>query len=237
MPKLNDEWTVLPHGPVRTLAPGLKTVVGQIPLPLGNFPRRMTALALPRKRSLLYSPVPLHEDQMAEIEALGAPAYLVVPNAGHRLDIRAFRERYPKAKVITAPGGVEGVAEAVRVDGTTADLGKAGELILVAGVDEGELALLVHHEGGKTLVTNDIIGHVTNPQGPGAWIMSRLMGFGPRAQVPRLVRRMYIKQPKALAAQLRQWAGIEGLVRLVPSHGDAIEQPAPVLLRLAASLE
>ena len=41
MPKLHDEWQVLPHGPVKEISPGLLTVVGQIPMPLGNFPRRM----------------------------------------------------------------------------------------------------------------------------------------------------------------------------------------------------
>lgn len=236
MPKLNDEWTVLPHGPVRTLAPGLKTVVGQIPLPLGNFPRRMTALALSGGRSLLFSPIPLHEDQMAEIEALGAPAFLVVPNHGHRLDIRAFKDRYPDAKVITAPGSVERVREAVSVDGTSADLGPAGELICVAGVEEMELALLVHHDGGSSLVINDIVGNVRQPQGPGAWIMSRLTGFGPTPRVPRYVRRAYVKDPSALAAQLAGWARIKSLVRLVPSHGDIIDHPAPVLERIAQSL-
>jgi hypothetical protein len=196
----------------------------------------MTVVALPDGKSLLFSPVPLHEDQMAEIESLGAPAFIVIPNAGHRLDSRPFVERYPKAKVITAPGSAKGVGEAVKVDATSANLGKTAELVVVDGTDEGELAMLVHHEGGTTLVTNDIIGHVASPQGPGAWVMSRLMGFGPRPQVPRLVRRMYIKDEKALAAQLRGWAALPGLVRLVPSHGDVIDQPAPILERLAHGL-
>ena len=37
MAKLHDEWTVLPHGQLRELEHGLLTVVGQIPMPLGNF--------------------------------------------------------------------------------------------------------------------------------------------------------------------------------------------------------
>jgi hypothetical protein len=38
--KLHDQWTVLPHGPLREIDYSLLTVVGQIPMPLGNFPRR-----------------------------------------------------------------------------------------------------------------------------------------------------------------------------------------------------
>ena len=78
MTKLHDTWTVLPHGPLRELAPGLLTVVGQIPMPLGNFPRRMTVVALPKKRTAIFSPIPLDEESMGQIEALGAPAFLIM---------------------------------------------------------------------------------------------------------------------------------------------------------------
>jgi hypothetical protein len=238
MAKLHDEWTVLPHGPVRELEHGLLTVVGQIPMPLGNFPRRMTVVALPNDRTAIFSPIPLVEDEMHRMEELGAPAFLIVPNAAHRLDIRAYRARFPSARVITAPNAVDRVREAVPIDGVNADLGEDIELVTVAGVGESELAMLVRHEGGISLVTNDIIGNVGNPMGPGAWIMARLMGFGPRPQIPRVARRMFIKDPAALAAQLQQWASMPGLRRIVPSHGDVIDQqPASALLHLAKSLK
>lgn len=237
MAKFHDDWKVLPHGPLRQLESGLLTVVGQIPMPIGNFPRRMTVIGLPRKRTALFSPIPLVEEEMARIEQLGAPAFLIIPNPAHRLDVRPFRARYPKARIITAPGARKSVEEAVPVDAVSADLGRDAELMTLAGTEELELAMLVRHEGGTSLLTNDIIGHVCSPQGPGAWIMSRLMGFGPRAQVPRLVRRMFVKDPAAVAAQFRQWAEIDNLDRLIPSHGDIIDRPQATLLRLAAGLE
>ena len=40
MSKPNQEWKVLPHGPVVELESGLLTVVGQIPMPLMEIPRR-----------------------------------------------------------------------------------------------------------------------------------------------------------------------------------------------------
>lgn len=237
MTKFHDDWVVLPHGPLREVEDGFLSVVGQIPMPLGKFPRRMSVVALTEGRVAIYSPVPLAQAEMARIEALGRPAFLIIPNAGHRLDARPYRARYPDAKIITAPGARKKVEEAVPVDMTAADLGERATLIVVAGTGERELAMRVHHDGGETLLTNDIIGNVAHPQGPGAWVMARLMGFGPTPRIPRVVRRMFIKDPAALAAQLREWAARPGLRRLIPSHGDPIDHPAAVLHQLAHSLD
>ncbi|HEY0630099.1 MAG TPA: hypothetical protein VGD23_12300 [Sphingomicrobium sp.] len=238
MAKLHDEWKILPHGPLEEVEPGLLTVVGQIPMPLGNFPRRMTVVGLTGSRTAIWSPIALGEAEMERIEALGEPAYLIIPNPAHRLDARPFRSRYPQAKVLTAPNAVKQVAEAVPVDGSNADLGEAVELITVAGVDQLELAMLVRHGSSISLITNDIIGNVGHPVGPGAWIMSRLMAFGPTPRIPRVARSMFIKDPAALASQLRDWAELAELRRIIPSHGDIIDRdPAAVLLHLAQSLD
>lgn len=237
MAKLHDTWKVLPHGPLRELAPGLLTVVGQIPMPLGNFPRRMTIVSLPRKRTAIWSPMALGEAEMAAIEALGAPAYLIVPNRAHRLDARPFVARYPDAKVITAPAAKSFVEEAVPVAATHADLSPAADLVVLAGSDNQELAMIVHRGGDDTLVVNDVIGNVAHPVGMGAWVMSRLMGFGPKPRIPRLARRMLITNPVALGAQLRAWAANPRLARIIPSHGEIIDDaPGALLARLAQEL-
>jgi hypothetical protein len=237
MAKLHDRWEVLPHGSVHEVAPGILTVVGQIPMPLGNFPRRMTVVAIDRKRSVVFSPIPLRENSMAQIEAIGTPAYLIVPNGGHRLDLRPFHSRYPKAKIVTASGGKALVEEAVRPVQTRAALGRHARLVTLAGCDEGELALWVERDSEVTLITNDVIGHVGHPNGLGAKIMSRLLGFGPQAQVTRPAKWFFIKDKAALAAQFREWARIDGLRRLIPSHGDIVDRPGPLLERLARSLD
>ena len=237
MAKLHDDWRVLPHGRVDELEPGLLTVVGQIPMPLGNFPRRMTVVGLPRKRTAIYSPIPLKEAAMKRVEELGAPAFLIVPNPSHRLDIRPFHRRYPQAKIITAPNAKKGVEEAVPVDDTHADLGGAAHLVLLAGANLMELAMFVRHSDGTTIVTNDVIGNVGQPKGPGAKIMSRLMGFGPTPRITRAAKWFFLKDKAAIAAQFREWAVIDGLKRIVPSHGDVIANPRAVLLKLADTLD
>ena len=49
---------------------------------------------------------------------------------------------------------------------------------------------------------------------------------------------MFIKDASALASQLEKWAAMPDLKRIVPSHGDVIdERPATVLLQLARSIK
>ena len=42
MAKFHDRWAVLPHGPVQAIDDGILSVEGEIRMPFGRFPRRMT---------------------------------------------------------------------------------------------------------------------------------------------------------------------------------------------------
>ena len=79
MAKFNDKWKVGPHGPIERLDDGLLTVAGEIRMPLGNFPRRMTVVGLSGGRTAIWSAIPLREPEMAEIEALPRPVGLGGP--------------------------------------------------------------------------------------------------------------------------------------------------------------
>jgi len=63
-------------------------------------------------------------------------------------------------------------------------------------------------------------------------------GFGAsRPVVPRPVKAKLVSNPASLAAQFEEWAAIPGLRRIIPSHGEIIEnQPAAELSRLAQLL-
>lgn len=240
MAKLHDDWMVLPHGPLRELDGRLLTVVGQIPMPLGNFPRRMTVVGLSGGRTALFSPIPLVEEEMARIEELGKPAFLIVPGIAHRLDIRPYKARYPKALVVTPSGARARVSEAVPVDLMLDRLDDPdASFVAVAGTANRDSALVIRRPGGTSLVINDVIAHVSNAQGPGAWLMARLFGFGAkRPAIPKPIRSKMISEPPALAAQLEKWAAMPGLKRIILSHGEVIDQqPAAELLRLAQTLK
>jgi hypothetical protein len=238
MPKIHQTWTVLPNGPLVEIDDRFLTVAGDIPMPLGNFPRRMTVVGLSGGRTAIWSAIALNEPDMQRIEALGRPALLIVPNVGHRLDAKIWKERYPEIVVVTPPGSRQMVSDVVPVDATEDVLGDPDvSFIVVPGTGEVEGALRIRRPGGTTLVTNDIIGHVRHAHGIGAKIMARLFGFGVHGPaIPWTVRR-FIKEPKALALQMREWAAIDGLKRIIVSHGEPItDDPAGVLRRLADGL-
>jgi hypothetical protein len=238
MAKLHDEWTVFPHGPLELVDDGVLSVQGEIRMPLGRFPRRMTVVTLRDRRTVVFSPVCLDERAMKDIEALGMPTFMVVPNGFHRLDARPWKTRYPDIAVVCPPGARKRVEEAVAVDATADVLGDAEVgFVVVRGMGESEAALIVRREQGATLILNDVISNVRHPKGLGANIMARLFGLGvKRPQMAREVRYLFVKDKPALAAQLRRWSEMPDLKRIIPSHGEIIGEPQSTLERIAESL-
>lgn len=240
MPKVHESWTVLPHEPIETIDDRLLTVAGDIPMPLGNFPRRMTVIGLGGNRTAIWSAIALDAAEMARIEALGTPSFLIIPNPMHRLDAKIWKARYPEIKVLAPPGARAAIEEVVAVDATNDIMSdRDASLVVAAGTNDSEFALTVKRASGTTLIVNDVIGHVRHPHGLGAQIMARLMGFGVSGpRVPRVVKSKMIEDKSALARQLRDWAAISDLRRVIVSHGDPIEHdPAAALKAVADSLE
>lgn len=236
MAKLNTDWKVEPHGKLKPVSQGIWSVDGTITMPLGKFPRRMTVIKLAGGDLAVWSPISLDYDEMATLDALGPVGFLIVPNAGHRLDLAAWRIRYPAAKIVAPPGAAKTVNEAAPVDATSNVLGDPSiKFELVAGTKADEFALLVTRDDGVTLIINDILSSVSHPQGIGANIMARLFGFGVgHPQTSRLVRRMYVEDSNAVAQQFRHWAKIPNLRRIIVSHVDIIAEAPAQVLEIAA---
>ncbi|MDB5705171.1 MAG: hypothetical protein JWN66_2287 [Sphingomonas bacterium] len=233
------EWKVLPHGRLTEAAPNILTVTGTIHMPIGDFPRRMTIVRLQDGRLVIYNAIALDEAQMREIEAFGDPAFLIVPNDHHRLDAGIWKERYPALHVVTPPAAREKVEETVAVDTTSGDFGDPNVTwIVVPGTRSGEAALQVDGLTGTTLILNDIVGNIRGTHGFGGWLL-RMMGFaGDEPHVPAPVKRMMVGHKADLAAQLRAWAALPNLKRIIVSHGETIEDdPAGTLTALAKALE
>jgi hypothetical protein len=237
MTKPFTEWKVLPHGALTAVDDDILTVVGDIPMPVGNLKRRMTVVRLRDRRLVIFSAVALDEDEMRALEEFGEPAFLVVPNDHHRLDARIWKDRYPAIQVITPQGARGKVEKAVPVDATRADFGDPDvALVTVPGTHAQEAALEIRRPNGTTLVLNDIVGNIRDASGFGGWLL-RLMGFaGDEPHVPLPVK-MSIDSKAALAGQLRRWAELPALKRILVSHGSTIEDdPRGALRKLAVSL-
>src|ERR1044071_3851191 len=236
MPGIFKEWTVLPHGKLTRLEDNLVTVVGELRMPLGDFPRRMTVARLQDGRLVVFSAIALDEAEMKTLEGWGRPTYLVVPNERHRTDVLIWKKRYPELIIVAPPGARDKVAEVVPVDETAVDFGDPSvAFVVVPGTGERESALVVKSSGGTTLVANEIIWNVDDKPGFGGWLF-HLIGFtGEEPRIPRLVAAKSIQDRPALRAQLERWAEIPDLNRIVVSHGAIISTGSRVILRDLAS--
>ena len=172
-----QHWTVLPHDRLLRLDENIVTVTGDIHMPLGDFPRRMTVVRLLDGRLVIYSAIALHEGEMRAIEQFGEPAYLIVPGELHRLDAKIWKDRYPALWVVAPSGAREKVERVVHVDCTSVDFGDPNvAFVEIPGTDGLEGALIVQTPNGTTLIVNDIIANLPHRRGFGGWML-RLVGF------------------------------------------------------------
>lgn len=231
-------WTVLPHGNLTQINERIWIADGEINMPIGKFPRRMSVVRLNDNRLIIFSAVALDEANMAKLEALGQPAFIIVPSILHRLDAPAYANRYPSAQVFTPTAAREKVEDVVRVDTMTPDLADPSVRYLeVPGTSFNEAALEVTADDGLALIVNDIIGDIHDEHGLKGWLL-KLLGFaGDEPHVPGPVKMGYKKHLDELAGQFREWADKPDLRRIIMSHGDIIETgPRAVLRQLADSL-
>jgi hypothetical protein len=175
---------------------------------------------------------------MAALEAFGTPRYLIVPSDIHRTDVKTWKERYPRLTVIAPPSARKKVEELVAVDATALDLpDPAVQLVTVPGTDGREFALVVRNEGTTTLILNDIVFNLPTRPGLRGWLFEKMGMTGDQPHLPPLVKARQVKDANALAAQLKSWAHLPNLKRVIISHGDIIaNEPSLVLERIAKQL-
>jgi hypothetical protein len=238
MPKPFQEWTVLPHGKLSRLDDNLLSVAGDLHMPLGDYPRRMTVVRLNDSRLVIYSAIALDESEMQAIEVFGEPAYMIVPGDLHRMDAKIWKDRYPNM-IVVAPAGIrKRVEQVVPLDQTTADFGDPRvHFVTVPGTEEHEAALVVETASGTTLVVNDLIWNLDDRPGFGGWLLGALGFTGIEPRIPPIVALKAVKDKNALRGQLEAWALIDNLNRIIVSHGSIVTRdPSAVLVHLAKDL-
>jgi hypothetical protein len=236
MTKPFESWTVLPHGKLTEVDEGILTVVGELHMPLGDFPRRMTVVRLDDRRLVIYSAMALHEDEMRQLEHYGTPSLLVVPGVLHRLDAKPWRDRYPAMRVVAPRGARTRVDAAVHVDSTELALhDPRARLLEVPGTGEREAALVVERPSGTTIVVNDVIWNVAHRGGVRGWIWKKAHLTSDAPTIPGFVARKAIENREAFRYALERWADIARLRRIIVSHGDIIERDVPAALRNVAA--
>ncbi len=231
-------WTVLPHGELTEVDDNILTVVGEIRMAVGTLPRRMTIVRLSDRRLVIFSAIALKDDEMRRVEDYGTPAFLLVPNAIHRLDAKIWKDRYPNIKVVTPEGARSKVQEIVPVESNSGDFGDPDVLFIsVPGTLANESALQINGANGTTLVLNDLVGNIRNQTGLSGWFLRMMKFAGDEPHIPKPVKWKLVNNKSELREQLLKWAALPRLKRILVSHGSIIEDnPGAVLRKLAASL-
>ncbi len=237
MPKAHDTWKVLPHQPVEQLEDNLRRVQGRLEgMPLM---RVMTVARLGDGRLVVHNAMALEEAAMKELEAWGEPAFLLVPNAVHRLDAPAFKKRYPALKVLCPRGARKKVEEVVAVDGDYGDFppDDAVRLEHLAGTRDGEGAMFVRSGGATTIVLNDAVFNMPHGKGLAGFLFRHVTQSTGGPRVSRLARLLLVKDRGAFRAHLGRLADTPNLRRVIVSHHRTIdERPGDALRQAAATL-
>lgn len=237
MAKVNTSWDVLPHLAIEKLEPNLWRVQGSL---RGMALKRvMTLVRLDDGRIVVHSAIALSDDAMAEIEAWGTPAVLLVPNGYHRLDAPAWVERYPDLEVRCPSGARSKVEAVVRVDGDYDDLdvGENLKIETLDGIAAAEGVLIVRSPSGATLVFNDALFNMPHGSGFAGLVFRYVTASTGGPRVPRLFRWFVVKDRDALRAHLERLADTPDLIRIVVSHHRMItDRPSETLRKVAAGL-
>jgi hypothetical protein len=239
MAKPFTRWTVLPHGKLIHLDDNMLSVTGTLKMPpMGDVERRMTVVRLRDGRLVVYSAIALGEAAMLELERFGRPAYLVVPNDIHRMDVKAWKDRFPSMTVVAPSGARLKVEEIIPVDASDVDFGdRSVRYLEVPGTGRREAALVVETSKGTTLVLNDLIFNLPNRPGLSGWVFKTIGMTGDEPHVPPLIKMRQVADKAALRTQLESWSHLPNLTRVIVSHGAIIaNDAAQVLGRIAREL-
>jgi len=194
-----------------------------------GYPCRSSALRLTDGRLLVFSPGPGLEGGAAD--SLGDVGVLLAPNSFHHLGLPAWRERFPEATVVAAPGAPDPLARqgctgVVALDCARALLPTHATLHEVPATRIGEAWLAVTTDRGVVWVVGDAIFN-----------MLRLA----RRLRPRLIQRLTKAAPGLSMSQVMKWGGLTSRKRfgewlvaridadepavLVPLHGAVFDGP------------
>jgi len=226
-------WTkrILPHGPIEKLADGLWQVTGS--LPRMALPRNMLIYRMPDGDLWLHSAIALKESAMLELEKLGKPAVLVVPNRMHRMDAPAYKRRYPSLRVLCPRDARAHVETKVAIDGAVEDeLPKLGiEVLLAQGTKAAERAYRLPVAGGAVAFC-DLVFNIPHQPGFGGKIL-RWLGSSGYFGVTKIGRRFFVEDATVLANWFDSVAAT-GPEIVTVGHGSAVVSGGAARLREAA---
>jgi hypothetical protein len=180
----------------------------------------MAVIRLPGGPLIVHSPAPMSPELRAGLDALGRVAFIVAPAAHGRFAAEAA-QAYPSAQLLRG---------AAALDPPPAAWSGQVECHLVRGFRLDEVALF--HRPSRTLVITDLCFNIQRSSSRAARAFFRANGMWRRFGPSRLIRLLAVSDRAALRRSLErvlEW----DFERIVPGHGDVIEQGGPAALRAA----
>ena len=232
MAKPKRPWTVGKHLPLTQIDDNLWAVEDVLP---PGILRRMCIIKRSDGSLLFFHAVPVDDATLSQIRALGTPKYLVVGHDQHAVDTHAFQEKLglqsygPKklAPALQKRFNLTGALEDISADSSM-------EVIETPGSKKGETSIIVKSGGGSriSILTSDVLQN--NPPEKLNFLF-KLLGFGGGPKVVPLFRLLFTSDKAALKKEILRWASLPGFKRLVPFHGDIVDQDAAGAIRNAAA--
>lgn len=227
---------ILPHKGFAEIAPGLWQLEGSLPFPLK---RNMTVVKLESGGLLIYSAIALDDAGMAQLERLGRPEIIVVPQPFHVMDLAFYKSRYPSLLVLGADQKKTYHGVSVEADVLQALHDPRVSATLAPGLRTHEVHLFVKIPEGHALLVCDLFaGDDCYPPGFGAKLTSLLVGtpsagFG----IPKIVKWRQIADRAAVKKYITDLAADSSIRLVLVCHGAPLKQNvAAELSAVAANL-
>jgi hypothetical protein len=197
-----------------------------------SIPVRMTVIRLADGQLVLHSPIPMTDELRTELGALGPVGFIVVPEAHGKFAEQAS-QTFPAARLVAAPAAPS-KRKALAFHESLADQPPATwagqiESHLVLGFPLHEVVLF--HRPSRSLVLTDLCFNIHRSSARVARLFFRANGMWQHFGPSRILRRVVTDRSafrRSLERVLR-W----DFERIVPGHGDVLEQGGPAALRAA----
>lgn len=224
-------------GMLTSIAEGVYGFEQDLRLPGGmRLPSRTTIVRLADGGLVVHSPLSFDEAAVRAIDDLGEVKALVAPSCIHYLFLKAATERWPRARVLGAPGLERksvGVAfEPLPAEGFLESLGEGDELVVLR--IDGIPYITEHvflHRASRSLVVSDLLFNVHRSDSFGMRMFLRCVGAWQKPAQSRMWR-WFTKNRAAAQQGVVKVLGWD-FERIVMAHGDPIEKDAPTTLRSA----
>jgi hypothetical protein len=197
-----------------------------------KLPSRTTIVRRADGGVIVHSPLAIDDATAKEINAIGEVKSIVAPSCIHFLYLKPAMERWPKARVLGAPGlerKVKGLTfEPLPIQGSTDALGDDLRVRLIEGVPYITEHVFLHPKT-RTLIVTDLVFNIYETRGFSMKVFLFMVGAWKKTAQSRMWR--FLTKDRSAAARSLEDMLAWDFERVVVAHGDVIDGEPNVKLR------